>query len=83
MLLSRLFNLLYHFSISFFLPIGTLVGYNLITHPSAGNKLTKSDTQSIKMIKIKLYPENTCKIDVFCIDKAIITIYIIAIALLC
>ncbi len=38
--------------------------------------------QSIKMIKIKLYPENTCKINVFCIDKAIITIYTIAIVYL-
>ena len=34
------------------------------------------------MIKIKLYPENTCKINTICIDKAIITIYIIAIVYL-
>jgi len=31
MRLSRLFTLLYHFFISFFLPIGILLGYNLIT----------------------------------------------------
>lgn len=34
------------------------------------------------MIKIKQYPENTCKINAFCIDKAIITIYIIVIVYL-
>lgn len=34
------------------------------------------------MIKTKQYPENTCKINALCIDKAIITIYIIAIVYL-
>src|SRR3990170_5419354 len=35
--------------------------------------------QSIKMIKIQLYPGNTCKFNIIYIDKSIITIYIIAI----
>jgi len=34
------------------------------------------------MIKTKQYPENICKINALCIDKAIITIYIIAIVYL-